>query len=85
MHKQELSHLQGRIEKLNENLRVLSADDDLIELIRLIKHPGWTTPAEFTLVSGIVDHMLQSVQTLTTLKSTLLAGSREVAPALEKS
>lgn len=51
------------------------------EMLVIIHKPGWTTPAEFALVSGIVDSIQGHVNNLTEMRKTLLSGSRAVNPA----
>ena len=49
----DVAHLERRIDELRQNLATLAEDQDLAELIRQIRKPGYTTPAEFTLVLGL--------------------------------
>ncbi|HEY9642043.1 MAG TPA: hypothetical protein V6C57_16265 [Coleofasciculaceae cyanobacterium] len=78
METQDLTKLEARIKELSHGLQQLSNDDDLAELIRIIHHPGWTTPAEYLFVSGLVDALIIKTKTLGNLKHTLIAGSRLV-------
>ena len=73
----DVDRLEGQVNELRQNLSNLSGDD-WVELIRIWRQPGWTTPAEFTLVSGVVESMRLQTQTLTQLKQVLFDGSREV-------
>ena len=48
------------------------------EIISIIHKPGWTTPAEYVLVSGTVDRMHEQAKALASLRQTLLNGGRAV-------
>jgi hypothetical protein len=71
-------HLEGEIKALGQGLDNLADGTDFEELLKIIHRPGWTTPAEALLVSGLVDFMATQVKALTALKQVLLAGSRVV-------
>jgi len=74
-----LAHLETRIRGLGEHLGTMGNGSDLEELIILIHRPGWTTPAEYMLVSGIVDAMQEHAKALTTLRQSLISGSRLIS------
>jgi len=75
----DVAHLERRIDELRQNLTALAEGQDLAELIRQIRKPGYTTPAEFTLVLGIVEGLNVQTRALAELKRTLLVGSEKVA------
>ena len=70
--------LMKRVKALSGGLANLSNPRQFKELIKVMKRPGWTTPAEFTFASGIIDSMLAHTAALTKLKGDLLNGSRQV-------
>ena len=72
----DLVHLETRLRGLSDQLGTMGDSSDLKELFSLIDRPGWTTPAEYALVSGIVDAMQQHSSALTTLRQSLVNGSR---------
>jgi len=78
MEQQEVTHLETRIKDLCQNLSSVADDKDFMELLQIIRRPGWTTVAEAMLVRGVVDAMHAHTQTLVSLKHVLLAGSRAV-------
>lgn len=87
-HKHDLQGLGERIKKLDASLKALAGSgdktvgasgDDLTELLRIIHQPGWTTPAEFILVSGLVDSLTRQVEAMTEQKKILMAGGRAVS------
>lgn len=71
-------HLETRIKDLTEALQGLTANDDQKELVRLIRQPWWTTPAEFAFAMGIMNSLIAQVENIVTLKQALLTASREV-------
>lgn len=75
--KHNIEHLEAQIRRLHRSLASL-ADDDLEELILIIKRPGWTTPAEFLFAVAMVESMQGQVKGLAAQKRALLAGSRAV-------
>lgn len=79
MPRHDIPGLEKKITDLSKALANLSSEDDLRELIRIIRKPGWTTPAEFILVSGMVDTMAAQVKALSQMKDVLLKGSSKVA------
>jgi hypothetical protein len=77
----DISHLARQISALNKRLTQLAEDDELQELLRHIRQPGWTTPAEFLLVSSIVVALEAQVEAVAALKTNLLEGSRLIVAA----
>src|SRR5690242_16481975 len=73
-----IAHLETRVKELGEQLETMGDTSDLEEMIFLIHRPGWTTPAEYLLVSGIVDAMQEHAKALTTLRQSLITGSRVI-------
>ncbi|HEX2909164.1 MAG TPA: hypothetical protein VH186_00045 [Chloroflexia bacterium] len=74
----DLVKLEGQLKELHGHLTDFSSHDDILELIKIIHRPGWTTPAEFTMVSGLVSALISQVKTARELKQTLMAGSQAV-------
>ena len=76
--KHDLVHLETRIKELSNNFSRLASEQEFQDFIKRIHQPGWTTPAEFTLVSGIVENMIAQTKSLANLKQTLIEGGRLV-------
>jgi hypothetical protein len=55
-----------------------SSDEDLKELLRLIKDPGITTPAEFALMIGILDALALQLNSFGGLRETLVNATRQI-------
>jgi hypothetical protein len=79
MHKVDIGRLEKSIGGVRERLDVLAQGDDFEELIKIIRRPGWTTPAEFRLVHGIVETIGRQVAVIEHLKTELLESSRLVS------
>jgi len=77
-HRLDLKNLGKRVKALNDALVYVANGKDFRDLIAHLRHPGWTTPAEFIFASGIVDSMLAHTAALTKLKQDLLKGSKAV-------
>ncbi len=74
----DIPRLEAKITELSSFLATLGDGTDLRELIRIIRNPGWTTPAESILVNGIVDAMLVNVKALSEIKKSLIEGAGKV-------
>jgi hypothetical protein len=77
----DIGRLEKSINTVSERLEVVAQGDDFAELIKIIRKPGWTTPAEFVLVHGIVETIGRQVEVIEHLKRDLLHGSRQVTAA----
>lgn len=79
------NHDVGLLERRTEDLLKLLADvgdeDDFRTLILHFRQPGWTTPAEFTLVTAAIEGMIGQVRVLADLKSALVVGNRQIVEA----
>ena len=73
-----LEQLDRRITELSDALAGLGRGADLQELLRIIRQPGWATPAELTFGSAILDSMRVQGLALERLNRQLLAGARRV-------
>jgi hypothetical protein len=71
--------IDKKVTELSDALAHLGKGTDLKELIRIIRFPGWTTPAEFAFVVAIVDSMRVQVSTLSSQSAQLLAAGKLVA------
>jgi hypothetical protein len=78
MNAEQLNHLEKSINNLRTELRKLTSGDDLAALIPVIHRPGFTTPAEATLVAGIVNAMTVHAQALLQLQGALVKGANMV-------
>ncbi|GGR49413.1 hypothetical protein GCM10008959_08330 [Deinococcus seoulensis] len=74
----DLGRLIREIDTLRGDLRALADTPHLDELLKLIPRPGWTTPAEFELVSAGVRQLNAHVHLLRDAQERLLRGARLV-------
>lgn len=79
MPRHDMQALERELKTLRQILLDLGKPDDFEELVRIWRKPGWTTPAEFTLVAGQVDAMVGLSKQLVAMKQVLLRGSQQVA------
>lgn len=70
--------IETKIVALRRQIDVLAKAAAFEELIKIIHHPGWTTPAEFTLVTQSLDMMATLVDTANRLKSGVLEASTQI-------
>ena len=77
-HPYHLDHFENQIRELSRMLKNMSNDNDLEELIEIIKNPLWTRPAEAIFTSGIVASLITQLQGVQVLRGVLLDGSRKV-------
>jgi hypothetical protein len=77
-HSKEIHVLGEKITALSDALAKLGSKDDFQKLIKIIRFPGWTTPAELAFASAIVDHMAGQARGLADLKGKLLGASEAV-------
>jgi hypothetical protein len=77
----QLNRLESGIKEMQELLRELRKDDDLKELLKLYRRPGWTTPAEYALVQGLTNSIVLQLKNVSKLKAVLVKGSRLVSTA----
>lgn len=70
--------LDKKITELSDALAHLGKSADLKDLIRIIRFPGWTTPAEFAFAVAVIDSMQIHANALNNLNAQLLAASKLV-------
>ena len=70
--------LEAKIKTLSSYYQKIAQQKELLELLRLIRRPGWTTPAERLLVHGYIDSLSASASSLLRSTEGMLRGAREV-------
>ena len=78
MAKEHLKALEKEITALSAAWARLGRSRDLRELILIIRRPGWTTPAELTLVRGLVATLAGQTKLIEQTTAALMKGSRAV-------
>jgi hypothetical protein len=74
----DIDALSKKIKGLVAAIDELAGDDRWNILLRIIYEKGWTTPAEYRLVNGLVENMTQQVKVMGKLQQTLVEGSKAV-------
>jgi hypothetical protein len=74
-----LGKLDKKITALSDALAHLGKGTDLKELLRIIRFPGWTTPAELAFTVAILDSMQSQVNQLTKLSGALAKAAKQVS------
>jgi hypothetical protein len=73
-----IKRLDKKITALSNALAKLGKGTDLKDLIRIIRFPGWTTPAEFAFTVAILDSMQTQVKQLADLSNSLAKAAKQV-------
>lgn len=76
--KHNIDALDAQLNEYFEILTWLSDQERLRQLLIDWRRPGWTTPAEFLLVSGLLTSMTSAAKQLGELQNTLIEGSQLV-------
>lgn len=77
-HEDHVVVLDKKITELSDALAHLGKGTSLHELLKIIRFPGWTTPAEFAFSVLAVDAMRAQVKVLETMNEQLLAAGKMV-------
>jgi hypothetical protein len=78
-HTHDIKTLDRQITGLVDSLKRLGRVDDLEELrTKFIPRPGWTTPAEFQLVSAAVDALRAQADAASVLKQKVVEAGRTI-------
>jgi hypothetical protein len=80
MPRHDIDVLVRKTEEIQGLLKEVSIFEELIPIWR---RPGWTTPAEFILVEGMLDSMARLSSQLIEMKQVVLKGSLEVGVGRE--
>src|SRR6516162_329259 len=78
MKKRQLERMETQIKELHTTLKSLADDKVFGELIRIIRRPGFTRPAEAAFLAGLLDSMLGQAKNMSRLKQVVLAGAEKV-------
>ena len=70
--------LDQRIKLAREAFEQYGSTVDTDELLIIIHKPGWTTPAEWLMVEGLLESLTAQTQTLFATRQALLAACKRV-------
>ncbi len=77
-HDEHVKILDKKITALSDALAHLGKGTDLKELLRIIRFPGYTTPAELAFSVAIIDSMHTQASALGEMNTRLLAAAKLV-------
>jgi hypothetical protein len=77
-HDLHVREVDKKVTALSNALADLGHGTSLRELLKIIRFPGYTTPAEFALTLAIVDAMAAQVSAMAKLENDLLAASKQI-------
>lgn len=85
MSKPRIGEFQTSLAQLREEVQEFSRafNENYEEMLKIIHHPGWTTPSEEEFVEGVIRSMSTNLRSLGVLNKTLISGSRLVGKAVE--
>jgi hypothetical protein len=85
MPKRDIAAIESRLREIDNMLSELSRHRARTkELLRIIRQPGWTTPAEFLLSRVVLDSMLLHGGQLVQLSDAFHKGALDIAKRGEK-
>ena len=73
--KHDIDRLERGIRRFQEISAELAREEDIENLIPIWRQPGYTTPAEFLLLVGAVDMMVNIAENVLSLKGLLMEAS----------
>lgn len=79
--KVQLDKLDKKITALSDALAKLGRGTTLQDLLKIIRKPGWTTPAELAFANTIVDALTAQVGALDKLATSLTKSAALVRPS----
>jgi len=74
----QLKRIERNVSLLQKLLSDLGSAAAFVEFLKTIRRPGWTTPAEFRLVNGMVVSMTAQAKAHQGLQKALIGGARLV-------
>ena len=77
-HTEHVRILDKKITALSDALAHLGKGTDLKELIRIIRFPGYTTPAELAFTLAMIDAIQRQVDAINKMSSDLVNGAKAV-------
>jgi hypothetical protein len=75
----DIAKLNKKVTALSDALAKLGKGTDLKDLLRIIRNPGWTTPAELAFTVAILDSMQGQVTQLAKLSGALAKAAKRVS------
>ena len=70
--------LDAKVDEIKKIVGIIGDGDYWQELTGIWRHPGWTTPAEWLLVSGHLESLQGALEQARQSQESLMAGCRAV-------
>ena len=77
----DLAKLEKQLKTLEQRLADLQRIELTEKLVPIIRRPGWTTPAEFFLVSNVVESLTHQIEDHIRAFNQLLEGAKMIEKA----
>lgn len=74
----DIKVLEKKVQEIGAQHKTIFGDDWSVELLKILRHPGWTTPAEFAFFEGAIDHISVLTKSIEQLKGSVLEASKLV-------
>ena len=74
-----IDKLENGIRRFQEIAASLAREKDIEELIPIWRRPGYTTPAEFLLLAGTIDALINLTESAVSVKGLLMEASPVVS------
>jgi hypothetical protein len=78
-HADQIKKVEAEITALSDALAHLGKGEDFRELLKIIRFPGYTTPAEMLFTLGLVKLVKAQTKVLTETKAVLIDAAKQVA------
>ena len=73
--------VEAKVTALSNALATLGRGTTLAEFLKLIRFPGYTTPAEFAITMAVLNSMSAQVEALTKMQNELVAATKMIVKA----
>jgi hypothetical protein len=83
-HDTHVRQVEEKVTALSAALSELGRGTGLHELLKIIRFPGYTTPAELALSLGVLEGMHAQVRMLTRMEKDLVAASKLIIEEAKK-
>ena len=83
-HDSHVRQIDAKVTALSDALAHLGKGTSLRELLKIIRFPGYTTPAELAFTIAVLEGMEAQVRTLAKMENDLLAASKLVVQGGQK-
>jgi len=78
-HADQIKKVEAEVTALSDALAHLGKGEDIRELLKIIRFPGYTTPAEMLFTLGLVKSVKAQTKVLAETMADLMAAAKQVA------